>query len=298
MEYIILDLEWDSEFFKPEKRFINHILQIGAIKLDEEFNVIDTFSVNIRSEISNRVSGHFAKLTGISSDDMRHGIPFCDAVEKYNLFSKGASVTMTWSDSDLHTIIENEEHILCGKAKFNFNGYLDLQKFVQNHLYSKGYEDKNQISVENAAELLGFNTDGYELHTALDDCRVCALMLKQCYNEKLFNSMIRDTNTPDFYARLKFKPYAISDIHDENIEKSQLKFNCPECGGKTERIKAWKYRNRWFMSDFKCKNCGFMFNGRVMFKKTFDNVTVKRRVCEFKVKGKKTDDMQSVSEKV
>ena len=39
MSYIILDLEWDSVYYKPEKRFLNQILQIGAVKLDKNFNI-------------------------------------------------------------------------------------------------------------------------------------------------------------------------------------------------------------------------------------------------------------------
>lgn len=298
MEYIILDLEWDSVFYKPEKRFINHILQIGAVKLDENFNTVDTFSQNICSEITNKVSGRFAKLTGITSEIMRSGIPFKKAVKNYNEFAKNAVVTMTWSDSDLYTIIENEEILLKDGPKFSMKGYLDLQKLVQGKLRENGYDSKNQISLESAAELLGFDTEGYELHTALDDCRVCALMLKKCYNKQVFDSMVKDTSKPDFYARLKFKAYAISDINDNNINKNELKFNCPECNGETERLGRFKYRNRWFMADFKCKKCGFKFNGRVAFKKTYDDLQVKHKVCEYRPKGKKNNVMQSVPEKV
>jgi len=296
MEYIILDLEWDSVYFTPEKRFINQILQIGAVKLDQNFNITDTLSITVCSAISKRVTSRFAKLTGITSEIMREGIAFDKAVEKYNKFAKNAGITMTWSNSDLYTIIENEELLLKNKLKFKINGYLDLQKLVQSHLATVGYESKNQISLEAAAELLEVDTSQYELHTALDDSLVCAQLLKLSYNEQKFNSLVKDTASPDFYKRLKFKSYAISDINDRNIEKSQLEFACPECDGKTKRISGWKYRNRWFTGDFKCKDCGFKFNGRVMFKKTYDDTIVKHKVCEYK--KRKKNDMQPVPEKV
>lgn len=298
MEYIILDLEWDSTYYKPEKRFVNQILQIGAVKLDENLNIIETFSENICSEISKKVSGKFAKLTGITSEIMRKGIPFKEAVEKYNEFSKNSSVTMTWSDSDLYTIIENEELFLKSGPKFYFKGYLDLQKLVQGRLRENGYDSKNQISLESAAEFLGFDTQGYELHTALDDCKVSSLMFKECYEKIKFNSMVKDATDPSFYARLRFKAYPISDINDQNINKNELKFNCPECNGKTARINRFKYRNRWFVADFKCKECGFKFNGRVAFKKTYDETQVKHKVCEYRPRGKRKNDMQSLSEKL
>lgn len=286
MEYVILDLEWDSVYFTPEKRFINQILQIGAVKLDGDFNITDTFSVTICSDISKRVTSRFAKLTGITNEIMRNGIPFIEAVERYNEFACNSDVTMTWSNSDLYTIIENEELILKNSLKFKINGYLDLQKLVQSHLKTVGYESQNQISLESAAELLNVDTSEYELHTALDDSLVCAKLLKLSYTEDKFRSLIRDTSSPDFYKRLKFKAYTISNINDDNIEKSQLEFECPECKGKTKRISGWKYRNRWFTGDFKCKDCGFKFNGRVMFKKTYDDTIVKRKVCEYKKRKK------------
>lgn len=298
MEYIILDLEWDSVYYPPEKRFINQILQIGAVRLDESRKTVGTFSVNVRSALSNRVSSRFAKLTGITSEIMRAGVPFKEAVEQYNCFAGGADVTLTWSNSDLYTIIENEELLLKGELKFDMNGYLDLQKLVQEELYTKGYESRNQIALEAAAEFMGVDTEEFELHTALDDCRLSARLLELCYNSERFDRLIRDTQSPDFYARLRFKPYPISDINDKNIKHSQLEFNCPKCKEKARKLNPWKYRNRWFMANFKCDSCGFKFNGRVAFKKTFDDLQVKHKVCEYKPKKRKNDDMQSVSEAV
>ncbi len=298
MNYIILDLEWDSVYYRPEKRFINQILQIGAVKLDKSHKVIDTFSVNICSEISKKVTSRFAKLTGITSEIMRAGIPFKEAVEQYNAFASDSKVTMTWSNSDLYTIIENEELLLKDGVKFQMNGYLDLQKLVQQELYTKGYESKNQISLEAAAEFMGIDTEEFELHTALDDCRLSARLFELCYNDERFLKLVRDTKNPDFYARLRFKSYPISDINDENIKHSELEFNCPKCKEKARKLNPWKYRNRWFMANFKCDSCGFKFSGRVAFKKTFDDLQVKHKVCEYKPKKRKTDDMQSVPEEV
>ncbi|MBO5020061.1 MAG: exonuclease domain-containing protein [Clostridia bacterium] len=305
MEYIILDLEWDNVYFPPEKRFVNQILQIGAVKLDESFNTVDTFNRIICSSISKKVTSRFAKLTGITTEIMRNGVPFSEALEEYNRFSENAAVTMTWSNSDLYTIVENEELLLKNKIKFKMNSYLDLQKLVQSRLYELGYESKNQISLEAAAEFLEVDTEEFELHNALDDCRVCAKLLKLCYQKEKFESLKRDTTQPDFYARLRFKAYPISNIKDSNIKPSALQFECPKCKGKTKRIKTWKYCNRWFIADFQCVDCGFKFNGRVSFKKTFDDLQVKHKVCEYKARKKNKNEkpnseqpVQSVSEKV
>lgn len=293
MNYVILDLEWDSVFYKPQKRFINQILQIGAVKLDSEFNLIDSFEATIKSEISNKVTGRFAKLTGITNEVMRAGIPFSTAVENYNAWVGDNAVTMTWSNSDLYTILENEDTLLNG-LRFKIEKYLDLQVFIQNEMRLKGYEDKNQISLEAAAEKLEIETDGIDFHTAKDDSLVCAFLLKKCYNEERFEALIKDAGSPEFLKRLKFKAYAISKINDKNVDKKHLVFKCPECNKKAKQVTKWKYQNRWFWANFTC-SCGKKFCGRVSFKKTYDDVIVRRNIGEFKVKKPKNNTAEALA---
>lgn len=299
MNYIILDLEWDSAYSSKHKRFINQILQIGAVKLDGEFNIVDTFEETVKSDISKKVTGRFAKLTGITTEKMLAGVPFDTAVDRYNAWAGEDTVTMTWSDSDLYSIKENEEYLLNGDRKFAIERYLDLQRFVQGELRRGGYEDKNQISLGAAAKLLGIETDSFELHTAKDDSLLSVALLQKCYNEERFTALIRDTADPEFYKRLRFKPFNISDINDERINKEDLRFSCDKCGEKAKRITKWRYRNRWFSAKFECKKCGRRFCGRASFKKTYDDLIVRKRVCELKSKTeKKQNEMQSVSETV
>lgn len=299
MEYIILDLEWDNVYYTPEKRFVNQILQIGAVKLDESFNLIDTFDITVRSAVSDKVSGRFTKLTGITKEKMLSGVPLERAVEEYNVFSSSADVTMTWSTTDLYTIVENQKTLLGDKIKFNFNKYLDLQKLVQGEMRGRGFDTKNQISLEAAANIFGIDTTEFELHTALDDSLLCSELLKICYNKNFFDSLLCDTTKPDFFKRLAFKSYPITNIEDKNIDKKSLEFSCPKCQTQAKRLKKWKYRNRWFTTVFKCPECSYKFIGRVSFKQTFDSLQTKRRITEFKIKEKRTNnEMQSLPEKV
>lgn len=287
MNYVILDLEWDSTFFVKQKRFINQILQIGAVKLDQNFQIIDTFEITIKSAISKRVTGRFARLTGITSDVMRTGVPFAQAVEKYNAWVGDDAVTMTWSNSDLYTILENEENLLDG-VKFKIEKYMDLQKFIQGEMKLKGYEDKNQVSLALAAEFLDVKTDDIDFHTAKDDSLVAAYLLKKCYNAERFVPLIKDTANPEFFKKLRFKSYAISNLKDENVDKKYLEFSCPKCKQKAKKVTKWKYSNRWFSANFIC-DCGEKFNGRVTFKKTYDDLIVRQKICEFKEKKKENN---------
>ncbi len=299
MNYIILDMEWDSAYHPASKQFINQILQIGAVKLDEQFNIIDTFDVIIRSSFTRRVTKRFTELTGITKEMMLKGIPLENAVIKYNEWIGNDTVTMTWSNSDLYTILSNEKLLLRG-VKFNMDKYLDLQKYIQAEMRILGHECKSQISLGNAAQVLGITTDGYELHNAKDDSLVCAALLKSFYNEQRFNELVRDTANPEFYRKLSFKPYYITNINDKSIDKNQLKMCCPVCNNLMQRNSKWRYHNRNFTANFICNSCEKKFVGRISFRKTYDNVVVKKYVREPKPKKCEdvTDELQSLPKNV
>lgn len=301
MDYIILDMEWDTAYCHSAGKFVNQIIQIGAVRLDSDFKIVDTFEETVRSSVSKKVSSRFAELTGITTEKMLSGIPLNQAVERYNAWIGDGNVTMTWSNSDLFSIMENERYLLKG-VRFKMDKYLDLQKFIQNEMRLAGKEINSQISLANAAAELGITTEEYSLHTAKDDSLVCAACLKKCYNKERFEALIKDTSNPEFYKRLFFKPYYIDDIKSEHIDRSELNFCCDRCGSKAEKLTPWKYSNRWFSAKFRCKSCKRRFVGKLSFKKTYDSIKVKRRVCEPKPKvrltGEKVNEMQSVPEKV
>lgn len=282
MNYVILDMEWDSVYHKLYKRFINQILQIGAVKLDEKFNIVDIFDVTVKSSVSKKVTKRFSELTGITKEMMLDGIPLNEAVSRYNNWLGDDTVTITWSNSDLYTIAENEKYLL-KNLKFKIDKYLDLQKFIQGELRLLGHELNFQISLANAAEILGITTDGYDLHTAKDDSLLCAALLKKHYNAPAFEGLIKDTSDPEFYNRMYFKSYYISDINDRLIDKEALKFHCENCSNEMTRQSKWRYRNNWFSANFICKSCNKKHVCRVSFKKTYDNLIVKRRILEPKL---------------
>ena len=114
MNYIILDMEWDNVYLKSKHGFINQILQIGAVKCDENLNIIDTLKINIKSSVSKKVSSRFTELTKITTEEMLSGIPLKEAVEKYNKWVGSDFITLTWSNSDLYSIAENEKYLTLG----------------------------------------------------------------------------------------------------------------------------------------------------------------------------------------
>jgi inhibitor of KinA sporulation pathway (predicted exonuclease) len=300
MNYIILDLEWDSIYSVKHHRFVNQIIQIGAIKLDDELDIVDTFDVIVKSSIGKKLTKRFVELTGITSEMMAGGISLTDAVLRYNNFVGKNYTMLTWSTSDLYTILENSNYLLPKNIRFKFGKYVDLQSYVQNEMRSLGFEIKSQISLSHAAEMLDISAEGLDLHTAKDDCLLTYALLKRFFDKEKMLPYIKNTDDPEFFKRLTFKAYTLTNIRDDNIKPSDLVFNCDKCKSTAKCVTGWKYRNGWFSANFKCGECKRNFIGRISFKKTYDNLVIKRKIVDLKAVEKKDvkPQVQSVSEKM
>ncbi|MBQ0083462.1 MAG: exonuclease domain-containing protein [Clostridiales bacterium] len=279
MHYIILDFEWDTVFYKPEKRFVNQIVQIGAVKLGADFSIESKFARLVKSSFCKKVSKRFTELTGITTEDMLSGVAFGEAVKEYNEWVGPDIITLTWSNSDLYSVVDNGKLFLEKNEKFLLGKYVDLQSYVQNELKLAGKEISNQISLTFAAEELGISTDNFDMHTALDDSMVTAKILQKTYNAERFAACVRDTENPEFFKRLLFRNTYITKIYDRRVDKKHLEFTCDKCGKKAKpKREKWKYKNHWFCNEFVCENCENQFVGKVMFKVTYTGVKVAKRV--------------------
>lgn len=277
MNYIILDLEWNTAMDRKSGKFINEIVEFGAVKLNEKLEEIDRFSCFVVSQLTKRLNGRVKRLTGISNDDMRSGLPFAEVSRQYCEWVGKNAVTMTWSNSDLYSLYDNYhsfmglDHVPC------IERYVDLQKYAQTMLTGQGNEIKNQISLSAAADLLGINYGDLSLHRAVDDGALGAEILRKLFDKKQLKEAIIDTSRHDYYRRLVFKPYIICDINHPKINQRVMeRFLCDTCEKHAERISPWRFKGHSFRADFRCNRCGDTFIGCVTFKNFYDHVSMKK----------------------
>ncbi|MFR3072251.1 MAG: exonuclease domain-containing protein [Paeniclostridium sp.] len=62
------------------------IIQIGAIKLDSELNILDTFSSYIKSEIYKDIHPFVKKMTGITNSNLKNAPSFKEVYEDFLKF--------------------------------------------------------------------------------------------------------------------------------------------------------------------------------------------------------------------
>ncbi len=278
MNYIFLDMEWDNYYSKKYGKFVNEIVQIGAVKLDSKFHIIGEFNTYIKSEISQKLSSRFKRLTNITNEQMLAGVSFSEAINKYKEWCGENYVTLTWSNSDLYTLFNNTRLFSDADCPDVIGKYVDLQAYVQNKLLRKGFEFEGQLSLLDACEMLDVAAENFDMHTARDDSMLSSFLLKRTYDKRDFNKYIIDTNADGYYEKLVFKPYYLTDINDPRISPKAIQCRCPNCGRAAIRCGAWSYKNYAFTAEHFCKKCKISFFMQATFKMNYDSISIKKRI--------------------
>lgn len=132
MQYIIMDLEWNNTYAKKADGYINEIIEIGAVKLDDELETVDTFSCIIRSQIGKKLRGSVKRLTHLTNDDISTGVPFTKA---FSVFRKwvgtSETVVLTWGDGDIRVLIDNYKYLNGIRTIPFLSYYCDLQNIIR-----------------------------------------------------------------------------------------------------------------------------------------------------------------------
>ena len=88
MNYIVLDLEWNQPIYKKSTiknpvLLKGEIIQIGAVKLNSKFNVIDTFTIMVAPKYYTIMKKNVSKITKIRTRDLQLGFPFEKALDYF-----------------------------------------------------------------------------------------------------------------------------------------------------------------------------------------------------------------------
>jgi inhibitor of KinA sporulation pathway (predicted exonuclease) len=271
-----MDLEWNNVYIPKTKSFMNEIIEVGAVMLNDELEKIGEFSRLIKSRIGKKIRSNIKKLTHITNDDVRNGEPFETVMQELeNWIGDRENVILTWGNSDIRVIIENFRFLTgCDTVPFMKN-YTDAQRYFQ---IKKGIPVEKQLGLFNAAVEVGMNPDEFSHHRALDDSLLTAECFKRVYSEDFAKYIQRCDGR--FYEKLFFKPYAISNIHSPLVDKSLLSYTCEECGVKGEMQKNWRYSNQYFRTIYVCPQCGKKVRVAVRFKKYYDRLDTRKTVTQ------------------
>ena len=284
MTYIVLDLEFNGAYCKENHRFFNEIIEFGAVKLDEQLNMVDNFSVLVTPKISKKLNSHVSKLTHINMNELKASHSgFTEVLEDFKTFL-GDGTLLSWGTSDVLVLMENYRYYYGGDELPFLRAYCNLQSYCEDAL---DYHDRSrQMGLSACAAQLGIGYEDGNLHRALTDAELTSLCFQKLFDPELYEKHV-DNCDETFYRKITFKNYNIHDIRDPEVDRKQMFFNCDKCGRKALRKSKWRVKNKTFRARFHCFRCRREFEGRITFKKCFDSVKVIKRIAEIPPKKPK-----------
>ena len=288
MNYIIFDLEWNGSYNYSSQSFMNEIIEIGALKLDERLNIVDTFKQMIYPHFTKRLSSRCKRLTKITNEEIREkGIDFLDAFKDFSRWSRGENnVFMSWSNSDLFVLSQNFIQNT-GSASIEFiSNYCDAQKYCMRFIKESDNPDNNQVALEKCAELFGVHFDTDKMHRALTDCYITLECLKKVYDKGIIREYI-DKCDGNYFERLMFKPYYITEINTEGFNIDTVDLICPKCGSLMDVPEEFELVNKSFKSSSKCNYCMRTYWIYIRAKKLYDSTSIKIGYVEMNKKRAK-----------
>jgi len=181
MNYIVLDMEWNQPFNKKcmvKKPLLLHgeIFEIGAVKLDGNFKIIDSFRITIRPKYYKKVHKNIIKLTGVSDEDLQYGFEFPSAFRYFEKWCGEDFVFLTWGDDDIDMLKDN---LILHELSTD---WIPRSYNVQIMFNSQITRTSRSLSLSKAIEAIG--EDEFQAHKALNDAKSTAVICQKLDIEK------------------------------------------------------------------------------------------------------------------
>ena len=184
MNYIVLDLEWNQ---CPDGREgkVEHlpfeIMEIGAVKLDEDFREVGEFHRLIRPQVYPELHYKILEVTHMDPERLKQsGLTFSQAAREFFNWCGKDCRFVTWGSMDLTELQRNMTYYQVESPFPRPLLYYDAQK-----LYCLLYGDgKTKLSLDQAVADQGLESDE-PFHQALDDARYTGRILARMDFQKV-----------------------------------------------------------------------------------------------------------------
>ena len=297
MNYVVVDFEWnqamrsDSPVFnKLPIHLRGEIIEIGAVRLNEDFSPAEEFTIDVRPVYFRQMHYKVKKLTGFDHERLAGGVSFSKALSELHRFCGDDVVFLTWGCDDQGIL---EQNIIIHDLDWDWiAGWINLQLIY--NVQTGG--DRNQKSLADA--MAEFDIEQTRVaHDALGDAYNTALVCSKL-------DMREGLSTYDEAEKILAARAALSKVRTESVEDGPIVIShdvydgfstkaeafsderisslcCPECGKPISGIRWINQGDGRYMNLYSCKDHG-KYLIRVKFKKnSYDtNMTAGRIVYE------------------
>ena len=183
MKHVVVDLEMnpvDREYKDIRKKLSGEIIEIGAVRLDENYQQEDKFRCYVLPEYG-AIRKHITELTGITQDH------FGEAFKSFvDWIGEGETKIYSWSMSDIKQLRKE-----CRLKLEDFDtGWLD-SRWVD---LQKAFDDRiglhNSLALKHALGAMNKDFEG-TAHTALDDAINTSAILALMQDDEEFQRVMK-----------------------------------------------------------------------------------------------------------
>lgn len=262
MKYIILDLEFNCIPIGWDKTrrdgLQSEIIEIGAVKLDDNFNSIAKFQTFVRPQNYFKINQIVRELTSISQNQLNQAPKFKNAFWDFmNWIRGGEYILCSWGDQDIPSLNDH-----CKFYNFNFycDRFVDIQKLFQDI-----NELEDRTSLKRAIEYYQLKEND-RFHFAMNDSEYTAAILRALSTSPKFNLEISDLNRLTVRKTVLAQPNIIIPAYNK----------CPKCGRFTSVGERWfsERNGKRFIKYGFCKRCD------IKFRITLKGGTVRKKILD------------------
>lgn len=280
MNYIVLDLEWNQSAYGKNRELKSlpfEIIEIGAIKLNNDFQIVDQFQSIVRPVIYPQMHYISQEITGFTSSELKTGDKFPKVLKRFMKWCGEDTFRFcTWGPLDLTELQRNMKHYhlpLFPTPVF----FYDIQE-----IFSIVADDGAvRRSLEYAVKYFRLKKEK-DFHRALSDAYYTA-MIMNCMDK----DMILRNYTIDTYQKprnMKDEICITYEDHSKYVSRAFLNktealkdheaasTKCCKCGRKLRKKIHWfsdNSKNYYCLAH--CPEHGFVA-GKIHIKKTEDNL--------------------------
>ena len=260
MNYIVFDLEWNQSPAGKEgtvEHFPFEIIEIGAVKLDENLQQVGEFHQLIAPQVYRQLHYKILEVTHYTMPELRrNGLSFCQAAKAFLDWCGADARFVTWGSMDLTEFQRNMTYF---GMEIPFPMpllYYDLQK-----LYSLCYADgKIKLSLDQAVADRQIPVDDTRpFHHALEDSYYTGQVMAhmdfervKCYVSMDYYRVPQKEGEEVYlkfpgYAKFVSREYAVKE--EAFQDKLVTDMICKECG------RMLRKKIRWFPVNQKLSMC-------------------------------------------
>ncbi len=236
MQYIVTDLEWNQPINHQNRtyreygdRLIFEMIQIGAVKLDSELNIVDAVSIPIHPTCYQRIHPRIARMTHLGEEELADAPLFQEAIGQFVAWCEreGEPYTLlTWGCDDVSVLQQNLDFFDCHP---DLPPVCDIQ-----HQFSDAHKLKNRMGLQPAMEMLGIEPEeNREFHNALNDAYYTALVFRMMPEpEKAleYPQTPKQLIHPDHAGSRHGKGELYGSLKEALASEQATKPKCPVCG--------------------------------------------------------------------